>query len=317
MARLSDLMRLVLGGATDGERLAALAALERAMAAQGVDLHEVAARVDQDRAAETASSAGTADIFDGLIGLADTIPDHEWAHIAQWILDIDANAPRVGERRRRPINARQRRFVEQMARECLTLRPTPRQGAWLLALANAVIDHLARVETDPAPKRPEPVSADALAWSGAQTQVPAAERHEPRRRHATPRTNYTSEDRMRWIAAVASAQERAPRPSEQPGMPLLFTGEELRILVCHAVGMRSWTVVTSSGSIQNDQPQSPDELAKAARTTVRSVRRALAKARASGWLRVHQPGGGRGRRSVYRLTYPHPRQWRGEAPASA
>lgn len=339
MARLSDLMRMVLGGQTDGERLAALAAFERAMSSSGIDLHEVASRLDQTDKNATPPRDGAAfdAAFDDLVLASASIADHEWHGIASWILRQDANAPAIGHIRR-PLNARQRKFVEQMVHDTKTLRPTARQGAYLLTLAAAISSHLSRAKNPPPerPRMPDDPGGDAqterTADDGPTLSTRAPTSGQPalaapacsidkddaaavwaasKRGRRQPQALITPKDRLDWIMAIVAAQQRAPHPYQQHRMPALFTGEELRILI-HLASMRAWRVYRrNKPPIEVNQQPAVSEIAVAARTTERSVRRAIEKAREAGYLKIQKLGGGRGKRTTYRIAHPHPRQWRG------
>jgi hypothetical protein len=317
--RLGDVMRLVLGAATDGERLAAVAALERVMAAEGLDLHEIGRRVDSEFASagvtapgDDAPPAGSA--YDAALDeMVATIPDDEWPGIATWIVEQDeAWAATHG---RRILRSRQRNFAKQMQTESLTLRLSSAQGRWLLKLHAKVLDVQARPPAQPVTRvngetgaaRPTPATDTAPdSWRRRSTHRATGKRQ--------PTPTADKDARLRWIDAVATARKRASMPAEQPLQPTLFTGEEVRVLICLATRYRSWEIhaVDSNGSpVIQDDPQSAEQLGQLSGVTLRSVRRALAKAVAGGFLRIHRPGGkGRGRRSVYRLAVPHPRDLR-------
>jgi hypothetical protein len=171
MDRLGDILRMVLGGKTEGEKLAALAAFERVMRAAGLDLHDVAARL-QGGAAPPSEPAGDDRInfSDPLVkdvpnDLACTIEDDQWPAMARWLLAQDAQW--AAARNRHILRPNQLSFAEQMATEALGLRPSPRQCCWLLILVDRVIAAQARPLAQPRPALAGGMPAEPSGSEGA------------------------------------------------------------------------------------------------------------------------------------------------------
>lgn len=215
-----------------------------------------------------------------------------------------------------------------MVAEALALRPTQRQGAWLVRLTMKVTAAIDRPPAKPQPRMdgadtqphadnpPPPSTIESTTIeppAATQWLTPASlDLRRTTKRQPTPTAD--REARIRWIDAVATARERAPLPAQQPSQPTLFSGQEVRVLVVLATRFRSWDINKTDNAgkaVTHDDPLSARELAEAAGVNLRTARRALARAVACGFLRVHRAGGkGRGRRSIYRLTVPHARDRR-------
>jgi hypothetical protein len=110
--------------------------------------------------------------------------DDVWPFVAQWLCDQD-DAWHTAHRLWL-LNGNQRRFAEDQCEIALTIRPTLRQAAWLLALFDKVTAQL---------ERPNPPPSDAIA---------------PRMRRQTTRRR----PRMGSGFAAATAQSATPSGHE-------------------------------------------------------------------------------------------------------
>jgi hypothetical protein len=327
--RLADLLRLMLSTTAPGEAMAARAALLRELETQGLNLHDIAARIEQppeDRASTSqpvdeepvpsgvaAAAPSHGDVpWETACRLADTVTDEMWPEIAGWLADQDNDWRMAG--RKQLLRSHQRKFVLQMRLETRTLRPTLRQCAWLLCLVATVSDRLSRPESVAAAAQ---VAGGTAAPSGAASSGAAAlPRAAPapsrkRRKRSVARPRYSSQQVLDWIAAVAGRQRRASTPAGQAAQPPLFRGDAVRVLVGFATLQKSWIIETPKGPVNHDQTLAAARLADAVHVSLRSVRRVLRAAREAGFLVVTKQGGkGRGQATIYRLAIPDRRAWR-------
>ena len=103
-ARLGKLFRLILGGQTEGEQLAAVAAFRRAMEAAGLDLHAAADMLrpgrdpahappwesdDPGAEAEIRRQPGFSVAWEAATRLAQTVDDDVWPAAAAWLVKED------------------------------------------------------------------------------------------------------------------------------------------------------------------------------------------------------------------------------------
>jgi hypothetical protein len=304
--RLARLMRLVLGATTDGEHLAALAAFRRAMEAAGLDLHDIVGRFessgtagDVDEAPAAASSAAwsRSDVFEAAIEVAARHSDDLWPSLAQWLCDQD-DAWHAAHRRWL-LNGNQRRFAEDQRETALSIRPTLRQAAWLIALFDKVTDHLTRPDQQPLQVIGQAPRAGDRVY--AQRTLPAPR---PRRQ---PRRVIGRKDQVDWICAVISARRQGASPVDDRAEPALFADAEVRVLAWLASDYNAWIIDRSARGKEDivvRHARSAAAMASAAQVSLRTVRRALAKAIAAGYLELERRGSGRGKPSAYRLTLP-------------
>ena len=121
-------------------------------------------------------------------------------------------------------------------------------------------------------------------------------------------------EQVQWIGAIVEAWRLGPSPAQDA--PGLFSDAEARVLAWFGARYEQWLIERPATATRPAKPTlrigkltSAAAMAAAAQVSLRTVRRALAKAAAAGYLAVETPGGGRGRATVYRLTLP-PNRWR-------
>jgi hypothetical protein len=339
--RLARLLRMVLGATTPGEQMAALAAFNRATAAAGLDLHDIVGRFEAGAAGAQPQPRDTPsadrepardprvaawedmlrpDLWDDPTGgarvdmdhaeaIAATLPDEVWPHLARW-LTIEDDAWHAAHTAWL-LNGTQRGFVGDMAAAAGTVRPTLRQSAWLLALFAKVARQKSR---PPAPPAPPKLGAPPAAERTYRTrELP------PPRRRRQPERIIGRKDQVGWICAVIAARRLGPRPIEDTDEPALFSDAEVRALAWLAAAFGGWRIDRpAKAPLAVDRPRSGAEIAAASHVSLRTVRRALAKATRAEYLTVERSGVGRGCRTVYRLTFPSsPRLRHAAIPAAA
>jgi len=319
--RLANLLRLMLSTPAEGEAMAARTVFLREVQAQGLNLHDIGARIEQvpggtqdlptSEPAGPEQAVGAApghDIqWEWALAVGDTICDEDWPTIAQWLIDQDVQWAATSGRRL--LKPNQRAFAQQQSMEAQTLRPTQAQCAWLICCVWRVSTEMQRLTRKPR-SRFDP-SASSSSVDPANTSRVAVPTPAPRPRRPRPISQFNNEQRLRWISAVISRQSRAPTPILQAEEPSLFGGEAVRVLSWLAIQHRSWLIDTKKGPIIRTESPSAAQLAAATRVSIRSVRRILAHARESGFLEVARQGGkGRGSQTIYRLVLPDPRRWR-------
>ena len=309
---LRKLMRQVLGATTDGERLAALAALERVMAAQGLDLHDIAARIGDGMApaaAEDAGGFGGELLWEAAERMVAEHDDDLWPGLAGWLVVNDDDWQHA--HRRWLLTGKQRQFAEEMREAATIIRPTSRQCAYLLFLFMRVSDQLDRpAPTAPAPIAPVGSAAAAAAGDKPQRVMP------PRRPKPVPQRVASRPMQVHWIVAVVEARRLGPRPAADAAQTALFSDAELRVLTWFAARYQQWLIDRPErDSLRVGHRFSAVEMAAKAQVSLRTVRRAVAKAVAAGYLAVETPGGGRGQKAVYDLTWPEQRRRHADLPA--
>lgn len=302
--RLARIMRQLLGAQTDGEHLAALAAFRRAIEAAGLDLHDIVGRFESAGSKEDLGGAPARAFddreFSAAAAMAAQYSDDLWPDLAKWLCQQD-DAWHAAHRRWL-LNGTQRRFVEDQREAALSVRPTLRQAAWLIALADKVTGQIAR----PEPPRPEQIALRPRSLRAgdriyAERVVPTAQ---PKRQ---PQRVTGRKDQVAWICAVVAAQRQGNRPTDDPAAPALFSDAEARALTWLAAKFAAWVIDRSASGKDDlviDHPHSAAAVAAGAQVSLRTVRRALAKARAAGYLDIERRGSGRGKPTVYRLALP-------------
>lgn len=297
MDGLGPLLRLALGGSTEGEQIAALNALARKAAAAGLDIHAIADRLDTERTtpeptststAPGPESASAADYWEQACSWAATqFTDDDWEPMACIIIEHDDAAHAACGRWL--LTGRQRKFVEEMAEHAQVVRLTAKQGAYLFALACKCLEQRATPSVDNrVGERPGP------AGMRRQRIVPQA------RSRPEPKRLVSREEQLRWIAAVAETRHAS-------GLPL-FSDAQARVLSWFAARHDVWTVARADHDIRVGFCPSGAEIAAGAHASLRTVRETLKRAVTAGYL-IAERGGGRGRRTRYTLAQP-PDRWR-------
>lgn len=120
------------------------------------------------------------------------------------------------------------------------------------------------------------------------------------------------EDQLRWIVDVVATRRQADeRGSAAPTEPL-FSDAQVRILAWFGGRHDVWMIDRADQGkpdvVAGFRP-SAAEIAAATHTSVRTVREALHRAAAGGFLIADAKGGGRGKRARYILAQP-PSGWR-------
>lgn len=308
--RLAQLFLLALAGKTEGEKLAALAAFERARVASGLNLHDIADMLRPGKSPASSAPASSAEeeadgreldvTFREAEHFAREFSDDAWPEIADWLLNEDEKWHEAHQRYL--LDGRQRSFVEQMCGSARIVRPTLRQAAWLLVLFSKLAAQLTRPEPAPTPR----VGNASPKLDRPNRQVPPP-RPQPKPKRLTGR-----EEQLQWISTIISARRQAPHPKHDATQPPLFSDAEARALVWYAAHYDRWLVDRSArgkSDIIVDKQPSATEIARGAHVSLRTVRRALKSAIAAGRVEIERAGKGRGKRAVYALTSP-PEGWR-------
>ncbi len=300
-------MRLVLGGQTEGEKLAALAAFEREMRSAQMDLHDVADMLRSPLGTGTApppwsDPSDPRDRWSRAETLASEFDDDTWPDVAAWLIAQDDAWYRGHQRYL--LDGHQRTFVLQMRDTSEYLRPTLPQATWLLLLFMKLQAQLAR----PEPPRVLALAHDAPPPPHERRQRPVSPPHpqpKPKRLVGRP-------DALAWIAGVASARRQASSPTNQSPQPVLFTDAETRVLAWYGAQHNAWLIDRSARGkadiVVGHQPLAAD-MALASNVSLRTVRRALSKAKAAGYLTIERPSNAPGRATLYLPTLP-PDGWR-------
>lgn len=266
-ARLAQLFLLALAGKTEGEKLAALAAFERARVASGLNLHDIADMLRPGKSPASSGPAASAEAkadvqvldvaFNEAESFAREFSDDVWPDIANWLLNEDEKWNEG--HRRYLLDGSQRSFVEQMCESARIVRPTLRQAAWLLVLSSKLAAQLTRPEPVQRPRvgNASPVSPEPDRPS---RQVP------PRRPQPAPRRLMGREAQLEWIGAITSARHQAPHPKDDEARPPLFLmlkpgpwfGTQLSMTGGRLTG-RPEARVTSWSATRHPRPRSPAE----------------------------------------------------------
>jgi hypothetical protein len=295
-------MRQLLGATTDGEHLAALAAFRPAMEAAGLDLHDIVGRFESAGVADDNDDTPTlwhhwSDVDLELAAkLAAQYSDDVWPDVARWLCEQDDAWHSA--HRRWLLNGTQRRFVEDQREAAVSIRPTLRQAAWLIALFDKVTDHLRRDAAAPQVLVGKPRAGDRIY---VQRDLP------PPRPQRQPHRVTSRKDQIQWICALISARRQGASPMADAASPALFADAEVRALVWLAGTYARWIIDRShqgKEDLEVGNPRSAAAMASEAQVSLRTVRRALAKALAARYLAVDRRGSGRGKPTVYRLMLP-------------
>jgi hypothetical protein len=204
----------MLSTTSDGEALAARQAFLRAVATQGLSLHDIGDRIergvpenlppDPGTTSETPRAPGTSAIrpehdvtWRAACQLVDTIEDDTWPDVADWLAEQD-HTWSATHPPRHLLKTYQLDFVHQMQTETRSLRPTQRQCAWLLCLIDSVNQRSQRPPAAPRPRVKTEESATAAAPPAASTPA------------STPETGATTAENT--TAAIHTGTPPTPPP---------------------------------------------------------------------------------------------------------